>query len=297
MKKMTAKKKTKKETKTKKTVKEVTAEQKTAPVAETTSMEKIKKGFSEGVEKGRRTLLKKLLQAKGTETWEIQKLYSKGMMEPELLEDLTLGDLVKASGIRMDFARIVKEVILRKDHDTPFEYEKNEIELLYKETNEIRLQTDEVRKEIEQLNKKRVSLDSEMDEMLEETNEQENELNKFKEMEKNCYFNEKRIQDDLMFVIKEQNVFKEEVDRYKNNYGYSEKELNTIKREFLFTKGECHHILEKINFLVNKLDKAIKVKGLSQTRLTSFLQELRSVHDTLMEANKKTSVEYYENKQ
>lgn len=291
MKKNTVKNKSKKEANAKTTIK------KTVPVTETTPIEKIKQGFSEGVEKGRRTLLKKLLQAKGTETWEIQKLYSKGMMEPELLEDLTLGDLVKASGIRMDFARIIKEVILRKDHDVPFEYEKNEIELLYKETNEIRLQTDEVRKEIEQLNKKRVSLDSEMGEVLEETNKLGNELNKFKNIEKNCYFNEKRIQDDLMFIIKEQNVFKEEVDRYKNNYGYSEKELNSIKRDFLFTKGECTYVLEKINFLVNKLDKAIKVKGVSQTRLTSFLKELRSVHDTLMEANKKTSVEYYENKQ
>lgn len=260
-------------------------------------MEKIKQSFSEGVGKGRRALLKKLLQAKGTETWEIQKLYSKGMMEPELLEDLTLGDLVKASGIRMDFARIIKEVILRKDSDLPFEYEINEIERLNRETGNIRLQTDEVRKKIEQLDKNRISLDSEMSDVLDERNKLESKLDELKKIEKNCYFNEKRIQDELMFVLKEQNTFQQEVDRYKNNYGYSEKELNTIKREFLFTKGECNYILEKINFLVKKLDKAIKVKGASRNKLTSFLSELRRVHDTLLEANKKTSVGYYVNKQ
>lgn len=274
-----------------------TTVEKTAPTPEeATPMEKIKQGFSEGVEKGRRALLKKLLQAKGTETWEIQKLYSSGMMEPELLEDLTLGDLVKASGIRMDFARIIKEVILRKDSDLPFEYEINEIERLNRETGNTRSQTDEVRKKIEQLDKKRIPLDSEMSDVLDERNRLESKLDELKKIEKNCYFNEKRIQDELMFIIKEQNAFQQEVDRYKNNYGYSEKELNTIKREFLFTKGECNYILEKINFLVNKLDKAIKVKGASRNKLTSFLSELRRVHDTLLEANKKTSVEYYTNK-
>lgn len=283
----------------KKTKKEAeTTVEKTAPAPEeATPMEKIKQSFSEGVGKGRRALLKKLLQAKGTETWEIQKLYSKGMMEPELLEDLTLGDLVKASGIRMDFARIIKEVILRKDSDLPFEYEINEIERLNRETGNIRLQTDEVRKKIEQLDKNRISLDSEMSDVLDERNKLESKLDELKKIEKNCYFNEKRIQDELMFVLKEQNTFQQEVDRYKNNYGYSEKELNTIKREFLFTKGECNYILEKINFLVKKLDKAIKVKGASRNKLTSFLSELRRVHDTLLEANKKTSVGYYVNKQ
>ncbi len=283
--------------KTKKEANDETNAKKTAPAPEVTPMGKIKQSFSEGVEKGRRALLKRLLQAKGIETWEIQKLYSKGMMEPELLKDLTLGDLVKASGIRMDFARAIKEAILRKDSDLPFEYEKNEIERLHRETKNIRSQTGEVRKEIEQLDKKYISMDAEMDEVLEETNKLENDLNKLKNIEKNCYFNEKRIQDELLFVVKEQNIFQEEVDRYKHNYGYSEKELNAIKREFLFTKGECNYILEKINFLVKKLVKSIKVKGVSQNKLTSFLSELRLVHDTLMEASKKTSVEYYANKQ
>lgn len=282
--------------KTEKKAKAETNAKKTAPVPEATPMERIKQGFSEGVEKGRRALLKKLLQSKGIETGEIQKLYSKGLMDPELLEDLTLGDLVKASGIRMDFARVIKEAILRKDSDIPFEYEINEIDRLNGETDNIRSQTGDIRKEIERLDKQRVSMDSEMDEVLEETNKLENEFNKFKNVEKNCYFNEKRIQDELLFVVKEQNAFKGEVDRHKHNYGYSEKELNTIKREFLFTKGECNYILEKINFLVKKLDQAIKVKGASQNKLTSFLSELKRVHGTLMEASKKTSVEYYANK-
>lgn len=295
MKKKTAGKKTDKESKQEAIVEEIEE----APVSskEPGPIEKVKQSFKKGATEGRRTLLKRLLQVKGVETHEIQKLYSKGLMEPDLLEDLTLGDLVKASGIKMDFARIIKEVLVRKDSDVPYEYEKIEIERLNQEINSIHSKTEEVRKETEHLDKKRTSIETEMDKVIEERDQLLYEHNKSRETEKKCYFYEKRIQDEMMFIIKEEGAVKEDVDRFTHNYGYSEKELNTIKREFLFTKGECSYILEKINFLVDKLDKVIKVKGMSQDKLTSFLNELRCVHDTLEDAYKKTSKKYYADKQ
>jgi hypothetical protein len=278
-------------------MKKKTIEKKTREQEQAAPMKRIKQSFNQGVTEGRKALLKKLMQAKGIEMGEIQKLYSTGLMEPELLEDLTIGDLVKASGIGMDFAKIIKDVLLRKDSDLPFEYEKIEIDRLNKETKAIRLKTEEVRKEIEEIDKERLSFDAEMKEALDERMQLERELEELKEKEKNSYFNEKRIQDELMFILREQSAFQKEVDRCSGNYGYSQKELNYIKREFLFTKGECNHILEKINFLVSKLDQAIKVKGASQGKMSSFIEELRRIHDTLVEANKKTSVKYYANKQ
>lgn len=259
-------------------------------------MEKIKQSFSEGVEVGRRNLLKRLMQVKGVDTREIQKLYSTGMMEPEILNDLTLGDLVKATGIGMNFARTVKEIILRSDSDLPIEYEKLEIERLKKETKKINSETENVRKEIEQLNKNYVSMQNEMISELDEKDKLQEVLDKLKDEEKTCYFSEIRLQNELMFILKEQRAVRNEAERLADNFGYSEKELNTIKREFMFTKGECSHILDKINYLVERLDSVLKLRGVSQNKLTLFMSELKRIHKTLVDAYKKANLEYYEGK-
>lgn len=266
------------------------------PVIKATPIEKIKESFNQGLVEGRRSLLKKLLQVKGVEPREIQKLYSAGLMEPEILKDITLTDLVKSTGIGMGLARSIKEVILRKESELPVEYEKLEVNKIKKETNDILLNIEKVRKEIELLNREDTLLQAGLKSGIEKRNKLQNSLEELKEKEKKCYFNEKRNQDEVMFIIKEQNGLKLEVDKLAKNLEKSESELDNIKRDFLFTKGECNYILEKLNYLMAKLDTSMKIKNVSQNKLKSFVNELSHLHDALMDTYKKTSLEYYANK-
>ena len=89
-----------------------------------TPFEKIKESFTKGVKEGRKTFLKKLMQVKGVDVKEIQKLYATGLIEPEILKDITLTDLVKSTGVKMDFAKTVKDVLVRKDNDSSSRYVK-----------------------------------------------------------------------------------------------------------------------------------------------------------------------------
>ncbi len=139
-------------------------------------------------------------------------------------------------------------------------------------------------------------MQTELKSEIEERNGLQSSFNELKETEQKCYFNEKRNQDEVMFLIKEQKALEKEVAMYANNLKQSENELDSIKRDFLFTKGECSYILEKLNYLMAKLDTSMKVKNVSQNKLTSFVNELRHLHDTLVDAYKKTSLEYYANK-
>ncbi|MGR3317580.1 MAG: hypothetical protein ACUZ8O_03800 [Candidatus Anammoxibacter sp.] len=261
-----------------------------------TPFAKIKKSFTKGVKEGRKTFLKKLMQVKGVDVKEIQKLYATGLIEPEILKDISLTDLVKSTGINMDFAKTVKDVLIRKDDDSS-SYVKEEIDRLRHDTDEIFVETEKAKKEVEKLNMGYDTYQDELDGVMNEREQYYFELEKFKDDETNSYFKEKTLQDELVFVLEEHESFKNEVERFAENFGYSEKDLSGIKREFDFTKGECSYILEKIDYLMAKLDTSMKIKGDSQENLQSFLDQLQSVHSTLVAAYKKTSVEYYVNKQ
>ncbi|MGR3220139.1 MAG: hypothetical protein ACUZ8H_10035, partial [Candidatus Anammoxibacter sp.] len=265
--------------------------------ANPTSFEKIKKSFSKGVKDGRKTFLKKLMQVKGIDIHEVQKLYTTGLIEPEILKDITLTDLVKSTGIKMDFAKIVKDVLVRKDDDSSSQYVKDEIDRLRQDIDEIFDETEKAEKEVAKLNGECDLFRDKLDCVMNERGQYYSELEKLKDDETNAYFKEKTLQDELVFVLEEHESFKNDVEEFAENFGYSEKDLSAIKREFMFTKGECSYILEKIDYLMAKLDTSMQIKGVSQDNLSSFLDQLQSVHSTLVDAYKKTSVEYYTNKQ
>ena len=246
--------------------------------------------------KGSSALLQKLLQVKGVEREEIEKLYSRGLMDPEILKELTLDELVKASGIKEDFAVIIKEVVSRKESSLPFEYKKIDLDKLKKGKKDVLSKTEYVLKEIEQLKNEHGALQVELKSTLEENNRLGVDLEGLKEEGKNRYFEEKRVQDVTMFMVKEQKEFKQEVDNLNKLLESSKIELDTIKNEYMFTKGECDYITEKIDYLMNKLDIVIEGRGLKQDKLTSFLNELRLVRDNMVEIHKKSRVEYYVNK-
>lgn len=246
--------------------------------------------------KGSSSLIQKLLQIKGVEREEIEKLYSKGLMDPETLKDLTLDEMVKASGIKEDFAVIVKEVVSRKESSLPFEYKKVEIGKIKKEKKDVLSKTEYVLKEIEQLKNEHGSLQEKLQSMLDKNDKLTEDLEGMKEEGTNHYFEEKRVQDVVMFMVNEQKAFKQEVDRHSEMLESSKIELGAIKKEYMFTKGECDYITEKIDYLVKKLDIVIEGRGLKQDKLTSFLNELRHIRNNMVQIHKKSRVEYYVNK-
>ena len=174
---------------------------------------------------------------------------------------------------------------------------KEEIDKVKNEIMDIYTEKENTKNEIEELRREYDSMQAGMDISNDESELRFAEIDKLREEETNAYFDEKRIQDELLFVLKEKEMFKNEVDKLTNGLGFSDDKLGHIKREFMFTKGECNYILEKIDYLMAKLDSTLKMKGVSQDKLSSFIDQLKCVHETLVEAYKNTSTEYYANKQ
>lgn len=246
---------------------------------------------------GRSILLKRLLLEKGVKSLEIEKLYSTGLMDPEKLSNLTSDELVAASGIDMEFVEIIKSAVSSTDLNQPIECKKIEIEDAKKDIEDILAKIKEVQNEIEGIKNEQDSLDVELQAEHNENEKLLNEIKGLEEVQTTLYFDEKRVQDEVLFAIKEYEEVKVVVDKCAENLSVSKKELSALTKEFLFTKGECEHIMEKAEYLVNRHNLVIREKGDSQTKLTSFLNELTCVHDRLVDANKKSRVDYYAKKQ
>lgn len=268
-----------------------------------TPVEKLRRIFSKGIKDGGKAFTGNLMQLNGLDAVELEKLRSSGLDDFDALKGITVNDLVMAAGVTVGFAREVKKLVsgmgsavADEPESEEDEYVKREIERLREEVVNTYSEVEGIKGDVEDMNKEYASLQAELAIVRDEGDLRVAELDELRKAEAEAYFDEKRIQDELLFVLDEKEAFKKEFDEVSKRLTYSEDGLGAVKREFLFTQGECNYILEKIDYLMSKLDDALKSKGVSQQKLPSFMEQLRCVHETLVDAYKRTSVGYYANR-
>ncbi len=194
-----------------------------------------------------------------------------------------------------DSSAVGKGRVSLREIDLSFKYSKEDIEAMETAKADVLQKTEESLQEIERLKSEYDQLQADLDVVQTESTKLALSLGDLKETEKNLYFDEKMAQDVVMFMINEQKTFQKKVDGSNKTLEASEKELEAVKSEYLFTKGECDCIVEKADYLTDKLNTAVHIKGITHGKLITFLDELKHIRDNMAEIHKKSKVKYYIN--